>query len=74
MGRDRRAFIDERHDKVVRRNVIKVARMDEDSIFFKQTGSRPFFIMRDWKREIKASLGRNERNSLQACQSSSPAL
>src|SRR6266566_6998607 len=74
MGSDRVAFIDERHDKVVRRNVIKVARMDEDSISFKQTGSRPFFIVRDWNREIKASLGRNEGNPLQACQSSSPAL
>src|SRR5437868_989920 len=67
-------IVDERHDEVVGTNVVKIARMDENSMPLQQSRCGFFFIVENRDREVKTSSRRHERNALEAIECGGAAL
>src|SRR5207244_12521379 len=62
---DQLRLIDKRHDEVIRRGVIKVAWMYEDSIVLKQPGCGLFFVAGNRYGDVEASSRFDERDGFQ---------
>src|SRR5688572_21572455 len=62
---NRSRIVDERHYQVIRRDVVEVTRMDQNSVFLQKRGRCFFFIPRDGHRDVEAASWLRIRECLQ---------